>query len=67
MPKPSTFNTCIALLLLVQTLCWALILLDLLSPGKPLALLRTWTNHFSQLLARRPSSLLSYRDIPIRF
>jgi hypothetical protein len=66
MPKDSTFHTCIAALLLIQTLCWALTLLDLLSPGKPLALLRTWTDVMSQLLSRRPSSLLSYKDIRIR-
>lgn len=65
MPSPSTatttakkspdlaFRTCIAFLLLVQTLVWALTLLDLLSPGKPRALLRSGAEGVARVLMGR--------------
>ncbi|KAF2244490.1 hypothetical protein BU26DRAFT_523137 [Trematosphaeria pertusa] len=66
MSKDSSFRTCIALLLAIQAACWALTLLDLYSPGKPLSLLRSSTNLFAQLFSRRTSGLLSYKDIHTR-
>lgn len=69
-----SFRICIALLLAIQVACWALTLLDLFRPGKPLCLFRTFasllhnsTDLFSQLFARRASALLSYTDIRARF
>ncbi|KAF1842102.1 uncharacterized protein K460DRAFT_178894 [Cucurbitaria berberidis CBS 394.84] len=61
----SSFRICIAILLAVQAACWALTVLDLLSPGKPSMLLQMATNLVSQIDSRRlgGSALLSYRDI----
>jgi hypothetical protein len=73
MAKDSSIRLILALLLAVQILCWALTLLDLLSPGKPLALARSTTQVVSQvasqILSHRlpsPSAVLSFKDILIR-
>lgn len=70
----NSFRLCIALLLAVQALCWILTLLDLFSPGKPLALFRksssmlhNSTDGFTQLFARRASALLVYKDVRAQF
>jgi hypothetical protein len=64
MPKSDAFRTCIAILLFIQLTCWALTLLDLLSPGRPVAMLRASTDVMSQLFAKQqPAAVLLYKDI----
>ncbi|KAH7345929.1 hypothetical protein BKA66DRAFT_433801 [Pyrenochaeta sp. MPI-SDFR-AT-0127] len=63
MGKESSFRICIAVLLAIQAACWALTLLDLFSPGKSRALLRTVFDMVSRVTSRRSSGVLSYRDI----
>lgn len=67
MLKDNSFRICVALLLSIQTLCWALTLLDLISPGKPLSLLRSssdFLSHLPRLFYR--SAILSYKDVRVR-
>jgi len=68
MLRESSFRLFIALLLAIQTLCWSLTLLDLLSPGKPLSLLRTANDLLSQFFSRRyyASAMIPYRDARLR-
>ncbi|KAF2280214.1 uncharacterized protein EI97DRAFT_429971 [Westerdykella ornata] len=76
MTKDTPFRLCLIFLLVMQTICWALALLDLFSPGKPLSLYRSSmsiyrnsTTMLSQLLSRRAAAAgwLSYRDLRTRF
>jgi hypothetical protein len=53
MVKDSSFRLFMAVLLVIQTVCWSLTLLDLMSPGKPLSLLRTSSEMMSQMLPRQ--------------
>lgn len=63
MAKSDAFRTCIAILLFIQLTCWALTLLDLLSPGRPVVVLRTSMDVVSQLFARQqPAAVLLYKD-----
>lgn len=67
MAKDSAFRICIAILLLIQLTCWALTLLDLLSPGRPTALLRTSVDLVSQVFAKQqPAAVLLYQDFRSR-
>ncbi|KAF1959780.1 hypothetical protein CC80DRAFT_545214 [Byssothecium circinans] len=62
MTKPtstSTFRLLTTLLLLIQACCWALTLLDLFSPGKPLLLLRASTNILSNILTNLNTSIIA--------
>ena len=64
MAKTDAFRVCIAVLLMIQLTCWAFTLLDLLSPGRPIVLLRTSVDVVSQLLAKQqPTAVLLYKDI----
>ncbi|KAF2748031.1 hypothetical protein M011DRAFT_467069 [Sporormia fimetaria CBS 119925] len=70
MQKSTPFRTCILILLILQAAIWALTLLDLVSPGKPLSLFRTSlkvyrhsTDILAQLLSRRAQSMLHYSNI----
>lgn len=73
--KETSFRLCIAFLFTIQAACWALTLLDLLQPGKPLSLFRTSVSVYqnstalvSQMFSRRaPSAVLYYKDIRARF
>ncbi|KAF2872186.1 hypothetical protein BDV95DRAFT_492928 [Massariosphaeria phaeospora] len=68
MSKDTSFRYCVALLLAIQAACWALTLLDLFSPGKPLSLLRTSSDVLSRLFSPgRSSVLLYYNDVCARF
>jgi hypothetical protein len=63
MAKSDAFRTCIAILLFIQLTCWALTLVDLLSPGRPVVLLRTSMDMISQLFAKQqPAAVLLYKD-----
>lgn len=63
MAKGDTFRTCIAILLFIQLTCWALTLLDMLSPGRPVAMLRTSMDIINQLFAKQqPAAVLLYKD-----
>lgn len=67
MPKTDAFRTCIAILLFIQLTCWALTLLDLLSPGRPVSMLRTSMDVVSQLFAKQqPAAVLLYKDFRSR-
>jgi hypothetical protein len=67
MAKTDAFRICIAILLFIQLTCWALTLLDLLSPGRPIVLLRESTNIISQLFAKQqPAAVLLYKDFRSR-
>lgn len=70
MSKDTSFRLCMALLLVVQAGCWALMLINLFSPGQPLHMLRSTTALFRnstivlpQAFTRKASALLHYRDI----
>lgn len=67
MAKTDVFRVCIAILLFIQLTCWALNLLDLLHPGRPIVLLRESTNIISQLFAKQqPAAVLLYKDFRSR-
>ena len=67
MAKTDAFRVCIAILLMIQLTCWAFTLLDLLSPGRPILLLRTSMDIISQLCAKKqPNAVLLYKDIRSR-
>ncbi|KZM26986.1 uncharacterized protein EKO05_0004961 [Ascochyta rabiei] len=67
MAKTDAFRICIAILLFIQFTCWALTLLDLLSPGRPTMLLRTSTHIVSQVFAKQqPAAVLLYKDFRSR-
>ena len=67
MAKTDAFRVCIAILLMIQLTCWAFTLLDLLSPGRPILLLRTSMDIISQLCAKQqPTAVLLYKDIRSR-
>ena len=64
MAKADAFRTCIAILLFIQLTCWALTLLDMLSPGRPVVLMRTSMDTINQLFAKQqPAAVLLYKDI----
>jgi hypothetical protein len=65
--KDVPFRLCIALLLAIQAVIWALMLLDLLSPGRPLSLYRVSMDTLGRLVARRSEGLLSYKSVRVRF
>jgi hypothetical protein len=67
MPKDSSFRVCIALLLVVQAICWTFTLVDLFSPGKPRLLLRTSMDLVGQAVANRGDVLLLYREFRVVF
>lgn len=75
MAKDASFRLCLSFLLAIQATIWALTVLDLLSPGKPLSLFRTSVSlcrNSTDLLARivtrgRAAGLLHYRGIATRF
>ncbi|KAF2473386.1 uncharacterized protein BDR25DRAFT_218037 [Lindgomyces ingoldianus] len=64
MLKESLVRCLIGLLLVVQVAVWFLNLLDLLSPGKPLCLIRNTTDVLIQFSRR--SSALVYRGVSSR-
>ncbi|KAF9696952.1 hypothetical protein EKO04_004766 [Ascochyta lentis] len=67
MAKTDAFRICIAILLFIQLTCWALTLLDLLSPGRPIALMRTSVRIVSQVFAKQqPAAVLLYKDFRSR-
>jgi hypothetical protein len=67
MPKNDSFRLCIAILLFIQLTCWALTLLDLLSPGRPTVILRASMDVVSQLFAKQqPAAVLLYKDFRSR-
>ncbi|KAJ4985651.1 hypothetical protein SVAN01_08826 [Stagonosporopsis vannaccii] len=67
MAKTDAFRVCIAILLIIQLTCWAFTLLDLLSPGRPVVLLRTSMDVVSQLFAKQqPAAVLLYKDFRSR-
>lgn len=67
MAKTDAFRICIAILLLIQLTCWALTLLDLLSPGRPIILLRASVEVVSQVFAKQqPAAVLLYKDFRSR-
>ncbi|KAL5391965.1 hypothetical protein PMIN02_006379 [Paraphaeosphaeria minitans] len=57
MVKESSLRLFMAVLLAIQAVCWSLTLLDLISPGKPLSLLRTSGDMVSQMLSSTESVL----------
>ncbi|KAF2645114.1 hypothetical protein P280DRAFT_466350 [Massarina eburnea CBS 473.64] len=59
MQKPTSLRLLLTLLLLIQACCWALTLLDLFQPGKPLLMLRDSTNTVSQLFQLFSTRILS--------
>jgi hypothetical protein len=66
MPKDSSFRLCILILLIIQTTIWALTLLDLMHPGRPIALVRSTVDVVATLFAKQPSAVLVYRDFRAR-
>lgn len=67
MAKTDAFRVCIAILLIIQLTCWALTLLDLLSPGRPVLMLRSSMDVLSQLFAKQqPAAVLLYKDFRSR-
>ena len=67
MAKTDVFRVCIAILLFIQLTCWALTLLDLLSPGRPIVLLRTSVDAVGQVFAKQqPAAVLLYKDFRSR-
>jgi capsular polysaccharide biosynthesis protein len=66
MPKDSSFRLCILILLIIQTTIWALTLLDLMHPGRPIALVRSTVDMVATLFAKQPSAVLVYRDFRAR-
>jgi DMSO reductase anchor subunit len=67
MPKDSSFRVCIALLLVIQAICWAFTLVDLWNPGKPRLLLRTSMEVVARAVAKRGDVLLLYREFRVAF
>ncbi|KAF9740115.1 hypothetical protein PMIN01_02750 [Paraphaeosphaeria minitans] len=69
MVKESSLRLFMAVLLAIQAVCWSLTLLDLISPGKPLSLLRTSGDMVSQMLSVQSSTtaLCWSRDLRLRF
>lgn len=67
MAKTDAFRICIAILLFVQLTCWTLTLLDLVSPGRPIVLLRASADIIAQVFAKQqPAAVLLYKDFRSR-
>ncbi|KAK7191329.1 hypothetical protein PSPO01_02638 [Paraphaeosphaeria sporulosa] len=68
MVKDSSLRLFMAVLLAIQAVCWSLTLLDLISPGKPLSLLRTSGDIMSQMIFQQSytTALRWNRDLFLR-